>query len=205
MVVADYDFLGGLAPWLALLERLEHAAAAHDCILQARARSLSPPRLAAAARAARRRIRHAPLLLNGPPALAAHLGYDGCHAPESTLEQLASAPRGSLPLRSAAVHSLAAARRAEAAGANALVFSPVFSPRWKPARAAGTQALRQVAEATALPVYALGGVTPPAVHLCRNAGAWGIAVLSGICAAPDPAAALARYAAAAASGPDSMA
>ena len=46
---------------------------------------------------------------------------------------------------------------------------------------------------TSLPCLAIGGVRVEDAPGLRAAGAAGLAVVSGICAAPDPAAAAARY------------
>ncbi len=95
----------------------------------------------------------------------------------------------------AAVHTPAEAKAAADAGADAVLFSPVFPTPSKPGRpGAGLDAL--VACCTAVPgtpVFALGGITPERVGACRAAGAYGVAVLSGILRAPDAAVAAHRY------------
>ncbi len=66
-------------------------------------------------------------------------------------------------------------------GADYFFFSPVFPTSSKPGHpGVGTDALRDVCGATDRPVYALGGITPGRVRSCREAGAYGVAVLSGI-------------------------
>lgn len=177
--------------WLRLLAALDGVAEA-EFVVQVRAKRLHGARLRRSAEAARRTVTNMPLVLNGSPQLAAALGYDGCHLPEAAL----GSGFGCDPptMRTAAVHSLAALRRAEASGANALLFSPVFPPKWKTADAAGLDALRKAASATPLPVYALGGATPANAAHCLAAGAQGVAVLSGICGATDPCAATLEYA-----------
>ena len=130
------------------------------------------------------------LVLNGPGDLAAELGYDGVHWPESRIPP--NAREGGPAFRSAAVHSIAAVRKAESADATALIYSPVFSPSWKAANAVGLGALRDVAEATDLPVYALGGVSVERTSGCMHAGAHGVAAVSGI-ATDDPGAAVGAY------------
>lgn len=96
---------------------------------------------------------------------------------------------------SAAVHSTEEAVVAAAAGADAVLFSPVFETTSKPGRpAAGLDALAACCAAVpGTPVFALGGVTPGRVADCLAAGAHGVAVLSGILHAPDPVAATRRY------------
>jgi thiamine-phosphate pyrophosphorylase len=100
-------------------------------------------------------------------------------------------------LVSASVHSVDAARQAAASGVDAVFFSPVFATASKPGHpGTGLDALRACCEAVPEKhVFALGGVTPDRVPACLEAGAWGVAVLSGILYAADPAAASARYSA----------
>lgn len=192
--IADLAYMGGVAPWLDLLQQLSDAAERHRFIVQVRATTLAGDAFATAARQARHAVgRHALLVLNGCTTLAEELGYDGVHWPES---QIPAQPTDtSLPFRSAAVHSLAATRKAERAGATAALFSPVFSPRWKSAQAQGVEALRLAARATALPVYALGGVSTERTPTCLEAGAHGVATVSGI-ATDHPWRAVAAYVAA---------
>jgi thiamine-phosphate pyrophosphorylase len=78
-----------------------------------------------------------------------------------------------------------------AAGADYLGVGPAFATSTKdglpdPIGPAGVGA---VAAAVAVPVIAIGGVTADRVPLLRAAGAHGVAVVSAVSAAPDPAAA----------------
>ena len=190
-VIADVDFMGGIKPWHKLLIKLNLAGLTHRFIVQIRARNLTDAAFKEAARLARLTIdSRAVLVLNGPPGLAAEFGYDGVHWPESGLP---TDPQGCVArFRSAAVHSIEAIRKAEHASATALVFSPVFTPTWKPADAAGLAALHSAVQATALPVYALGGVSVARAPACLSTGAYGVATLSGVATA-DPVAAVAGY------------
>ena len=189
--IADVAYTGGIGPWLDLLCQLNEAAAQHRFIVQVRATGLDGAQFATASRKARQVMDASALLvLNGPGDLAAELGYDGVHWPESRIPP--KAPVGGPAFRSAAVHSIAAIRKAERAGATALIYSPVFSPSWKVANAVGLGALRDAALVTDLPVYALGGVSVERAPGCLAAGAHGVAAVSGI-ATEDPGAAVAAY------------
>ena len=189
-VIADVAYMGGFGPWLDLLRHLNEAAGQHRFIVQVRAPALQGGDFVRAAREVRRIMDGpAPLVLNGPGDLAAELGYDGVHWPEARIPAKATA--GWPAFRSAAVHSIAAVRKAERA-ATALVYSPVFSPSWKPAEAAGVDALSGAVAATDLPVYALGGVSLERAPECLEAGAHGVATVSGI-ATEDPRGAVAAY------------
>lgn len=190
-VIADVAYMGGIGPWLDLLRQLNEAARGHRFIVQVRATALDGVEFTTAAQKARRVMQgSAPLVLNGPGDVAAELGYEGVHWQESRIP--AKAPVGGPVFRSAAVHSIAAIQRAERAGATALVFSPVFSPSWKPADAVGLGALQSATVTTDLPVYALGGVSVERTPECLEAGAHGVATVSGI-ATGDPAGAVAAY------------
>lgn len=194
--IADLQFAGSEATWLDGLRRLARAAAADELpariAMQVRARQLAGSALEAAAARARAALGDASLaVLNGPVEMAARLGYHGAHWPESQVPQ--APPVGpALAFVSAAAHSIEAVRRAERAGANAVLFSPVFQPGWKRGNPTGLAALQAAATATPLPVYALGGVTVERVQSCLAHGAYGVASVSGIFADADPATAARR-------------
>lgn len=200
-VIADLDFVGDARRWLKCLAALDAVAEPHRLAIQVRAKGLDRSALADAARLARRTVARAPLVLNGPPRLADALGYDGIHWPEAGVPASPAACASMPAIRTAAVHAPAAVAAAERAGATALVFAPVYAPGSKRAPSAGLGALRETVAAATVPVYALGGVTPARVAACMAAGAGGIAVLSGVVAAADPAAAAGRFVAAMGAAP----
>jgi len=75
------------------------------------------------------------------------------------------------------------------------VFSPVYETDSKPDQPpAGIGALRSFCRTAApIPTIALGGISPERVRACREAGAEGVAVLSGIMDAEAPVAATRAY------------
>jgi len=83
-----------------------------------------------------------------------------------------------------------AATRAEAAGAHFVVAGTVFDAGSKPVAGEGVEKLRRIAEATRLPVLAIGGVRPDRMRACIEAGAAGVAVVTSVLRAPDMAAAV---------------
>jgi len=92
------------------------------------------------------------------------------------------------------VHSPAEARNAGLFGADWCVAGHVFdsgSHEGEPGRGIGFA--RACAEATDIPVIAIGGVTPARVGELVGAGARGVASISGIWDAPNPGEAAARY------------
>ncbi|MDG4658173.1 thiazole tautomerase TenI [Ectobacillus antri] len=81
----------------------------------------------------------------------------------------------------ASVHSLDGAIKAVEAGADSLIYGHIFPTASKPAiPARGMKALQKVAEAISIPVVAIGGIQPAHVPDILQAGASGVAVLSGI-------------------------
>ena len=95
----------------------------------------------------------------------------------------------------ASVHSREDALTAEAAGADWIVFGPVYDTASKrqygPPQ--GLVKLEAVAGAVRIPVIAIGGITPERVHEVRDCGAHGVAAISAILAADSPADATRRF------------
>ncbi len=98
----------------------------------------------------------------------------------------------------ASVHSLEESVEAESAGADWLTFGPVYdTPSKRPyGPPQGLAALERVTRAVRIPVVAIGGITPERVGEVRSAGAHGVAAISAILAADDPAGAVRRFLAA---------
>jgi thiamine-phosphate pyrophosphorylase len=188
-VIADRDVFDSHEEWLDFLARL----APMGIDLQVRAKRNTPKERAAAV--ARVRDAGGRPLLNGATREALELGADGVHWPEALIPERRERDADRLRI-GASVHSLAAVRRAVDAGAEFLVFGPVFDPGSKPGQGVGLEALAQIARATSRPVLAVGGVTPDRVAACRASGALGVAVVSGVLRAPDPERAIESYLAA---------
>jgi thiamine-phosphate diphosphorylase len=83
-------------------------------------------------------------------------------------------------LLGASTHSLAEAQAAERAGADFIVFGPVFETESKKRYGppVGVEALRVTASRVAIPVLALGGINPDNFREALDAGADGIAGIS---------------------------
>ncbi len=77
--------------------------------------------------------------------------------------------------------------RAQRDGADYIGFGPVFSTTTKEDAGApsGLDELRRASRAVAIPVVAIGGITPHNAGLVRAAGAAGVAVISAVVGAPD--------------------
>lgn len=80
-------------------------------------------------------------------------------------------------------------------GVQYLFLSPIFPTGSKPGHPGlGLETLHAFCKTfSEIPVLALGGITPEWVAACREAGAHGVAVLSGILRADDPVAATHAY------------
>jgi thiamine-phosphate pyrophosphorylase len=91
----------------------------------------------------------------------------------------------------------------QAAWVDYFFFSPIFPTQSKPGHpGTGIETLSRICGVTEAPVFALGGITPAQVGSCMEAGAHGVAVLSGIMDAKDPARAATAYLRAVASSGD---
>jgi len=185
------------AEWLARLARGGLRA------LQVREKDLSPAQLAAHCRALRDALpagSPAPRwYLNDRADLALALGFTGVHLREESLPLAEQSGLLRQRLRFAvSTHSVAGVRAAFAAGAEFATFGPVFQTASKAGYGAppGLKMLEQAAQATPLPLFALGGVTPERARDCLNAGAQGVAAIGAVWNAEDPVAALEAFRAA---------
>ncbi len=130
----------------------------------------------------------AKVLVNDRVDIALGLGCDGVHRPqhgigERGIRRLLESQR----ILGVSCHDAAEVRRAEVGGADFVTVSPVFETGSKPgAVPIGLIGLAELADATSLPVFALGGVTAETAAACVEAGAHGVCVLSAIMAAVDP-------------------
>jgi thiamine-phosphate pyrophosphorylase len=120
------------------------------------------------------------LLIGADARLAVRVGADGVHLPER-LAHCARAVRRPGWLVTAAAHSLAAARRAGAAGCDAAVVSVAFPSASRSAgRPMGPVRLALLARQADLPVYGLGGITNKTARRLKDAGLVGLAAVEGL-------------------------
>ena len=88
------------------------------------------------------------------------------------------------------VHSVEAAVRAEEEGCEYVVAGTIFPSASHPGGpVAGVQLIKDIADEVAIPVVAIGGITPANARACIDAGASGVAVVSYLMDAADPRAA----------------
>ena len=170
-----------VAAELAALERqVDEALQAGIDVLQIREGDLAARDLLALTGRVAHRAREAGthVLVNDRADIALNLEDVGLHLksdgpPASVLRGLAAAGR----VIGRSTHDPVDSGLAE--GADFLVFGTVFPSGSKPPGAppAGLDALRRACAAVAVPVLAIGGVTPDRVADCRRAGAAGIAAI----------------------------
>jgi thiamine-phosphate pyrophosphorylase len=111
------------------------------------------------------------VLVNDRLDIALAAGVDGVHLPSNGLP--AARVRPLVKLLGVSVHTLEEAFAAEAAGADFIVFGPIFETPGK--HAVGLEPLRKVAAAIKIPVLAIGGLTLDNSPSVLAAGASGIA------------------------------
>jgi thiamine-phosphate pyrophosphorylase len=129
------------------------------------------------------------ILVNDRMDVALTEGAGGVHLAENSLpvaeaRGLLSASRtGSAPIADfligASTHSLAAATAAAEAGADYIIFGPIFQTPSKAehGRPQGLAQLSNVCAAVLIPVLAIGGITLENAAACRQAGAAGVAAI----------------------------
>jgi len=125
-------------------------------------------------------------------ALAA--GADGVHLPEHSVPVMKVRDfAGDVCIIGCSVHSVEAALRAEAAGADYVVVGAVYKTASHPGQEpGGIELVRTVAEAVRVPVVAVGGISAENAAAAVAAGADGVAVIGAIMDAGDPQQAAAR-------------
>ena len=120
----------------------------------------------------------------------------GVHLPASGLPtHQARALLGPEALLGRSCHHIEALREHADQGGSWATYSPIFLTDSKPGYgpALGLEALAAASAQVALPLYALGGMTPERASEALAHGASGVAVMGGICAADDPEGATARF------------
>ena len=192
MLVSDRSLCAGVD---GLVAAVEAAVTGGVDVVQLREKDMPSEELLPLARHLRRAMegravptgRQALLLVNGPLAVALAAEADGVHLPEDAPP--VHRPReGFLVGRS--VHSLAAARRAEAEGVDYLIAGPVYETRSHPGQEpAGLALIGEITQSVRTPTLAIGGVTAVRVEEVVRSGASGVAVISAILAQRDPQAA----------------
>jgi thiamine-phosphate pyrophosphorylase len=159
--------------------------------LQLRAKHTAPAELESLARELRAlcHARGVPFVVNDWVELALRVGADGVHLGQTDMPiEAARALGGNALAIGLSTHDLEQARAAAACGADLIGFGPVFATASKldPEPVTGVPALRAAREAVAIPVVAIGGVTPENAADVASAGAAMAAAISALGMADDP-------------------
>jgi thiamine-phosphate pyrophosphorylase len=113
---------------------------------------------------------------------------DGVHLGQGDVPlNLARKVMGPDKLIGISTHSLEQVQAATAGEPDYLGFGPIFRPGSKVDHdpVVGVDGLRAIRALTALPIFAIGGITVESVEEVIRAGADGVAVISAILKAPD--------------------
>jgi thiamine-phosphate pyrophosphorylase len=130
------------------------------------------------------------LLINDRIDVALACDADGVHLPaDSFAVRDARELLGKSKLIGVSTHTIAEVEAANRAGADFVVFGPVYDPISKRGfgPAAGVEALRSVCEASDIPVYALGGIRPDRIAELSECEVAGVAAIGSVFGAPSPA------------------
>ena len=178
-------------------EVLEGAIAGGCRMVQLREKTWPSGRLLPLAERLRERCRHAGVtfIVNDRLDLALAVDADGVHLGQDDLPPRAARPllRRQMQL-GLSTHSIAQAREAQANGADYVAVGAMFATATKPDfELVGPELLRNVRPHVRVPLVGIGGITPENVAEVIRAGADGVAVISAVCAADDPAAATLRF------------
>ncbi|GAB4363669.1 MAG: thiamine phosphate synthase [Deltaproteobacteria bacterium] len=176
---------------------VEEALAGGIRAVMLREKDLSGRELFRLAERLRERTRRhgARLLVNDRVDVALAADADGAHLGVDALPP-AEARRilGPDALIGCSTHTAGELRRAVEGGADYVTFGPVYptpsKARYGPP--VGVEALARACRQSPVPVFALGGVDPGRVAEVLDAGAFGVALISRVVAAPDPRAAAAE-------------
>lgn len=126
---------------------------------------------------------NASLMINGQAEVAHVVGAEGVHLPENCIASIKEI-RKKFPrlVVGVSTHSLEKAREAEVIGADFITFSPIFDTPSKKEYGPpqGLDKLREAVQAVNIPVLALGGITQERITPVLQAGAFGVALISGI-------------------------
>lgn len=182
-----------------LADQVSHALSGGARLVQYRHKGLDRALRHAQARAVQQVCRAAgvPFIVNDDLALAVELDADGVHLgrddgdPSEARQRLGE--RAIIGI--SCYDDLELARQAERAGASYVAFGAFFPSSTKPDTVqAKPERLTAARRALRIPVVAIGGITPDNGGLLIAAGAQLLAVVSGVFAQPDLAAAARAYA-----------
>lgn len=132
---------------------------------------------------------HAGLFVNDRLDVALGVDADGVQLGSASMPVGAARELlGGKKLIGVSTHSAREAQAAEQAGADFVLFGPLY---FTPSKAGhgkpqGLEALKEVVEKVSLPVYAIGGIKAENIAEVKAAGARGVALISAVLSAANP-------------------
>ena len=132
------------------------------------------------------RRHHTKLLLNARPAIVVDCNADGVHLNSQRLRALTTRPLSEDYCVGASVHDEEELEIASRLGVDFVALAPVLATSSHPkATPLGWQRFEELCAHMNMPVYALGGMRAEHLSMARDAGAQGLAMISGVWDAED--------------------
>jgi thiamine-phosphate pyrophosphorylase len=167
---------------------VQNAVAAGVQVVQYRRKAASTAELFAEAVVLRKLCHRTLFLVNDRVDIALAVQADGVHLGQEDLPLTAARKLlGREKIIGLTVHSLDEARQAEAAGADYLGISPIFTTQTKAdaGRPAGIQLIRQIKRAVKIPLVAIGGINLANAPEVVQSGADGLCAISAVVSRED--------------------
>ncbi|MCL5062945.1 MAG: thiamine phosphate synthase [Nitrospiraceae bacterium] len=139
---------------------------------------------------------NARLFINDRADIAMCVNADGVHLGQSSMPVYAARKVvGDKFMIGVSTHNLDEALTAEREGADFITFGSIYRTpsKLKYGRPVGIESLKIVAEKVSIPVFGIGGIKPDNAKEVINAGAYGVALISGILSAADVTSASMEY------------
>lgn len=138
----------------------------------------------------------AKLFINDRVDIAMCVNADGVHLGQSSIPVYAVRKvMGDKFMIGVSTHNLDEALTAEKEGADFITFGPIYPTpsKLKYGEPVGVESLKKTAERVAIPVFGIGGIKPDNAKEVLDAGAHGVALISGILGEIDVASATEKY------------
>jgi thiamine-phosphate pyrophosphorylase len=129
------------------------------------------------------------LLLHGEASLAKDAGVDGVHLPAGRDAATARALLGPEKILGLSIHTVTEAEEIDPALIDYALAGPAFETPSKPGYGPeiGRKGLADIAQASRVPVLAIGGINAARIAEVLASGAAGVSVMGGVMRASDPA------------------